>query len=120
MTIDALLRDWAGRWGELPAVLGGDAALTFAALDAAADAWAAALTGAGCAAGSRVALWAANQPAWLAAAFGVWRSGATLVPISTFVTERELADIVAHADVDAIIAQSRMGCLLYTSPSPRD
>ncbi|MBX3023824.1 acyl--CoA ligase [bacterium] len=109
MTLDALLRDWATRWGGYTAVLGGDTALSFAALDDAATRWAATLAGAGAGPGSRIALWGANQPAWLAAAFGVWRAGATLVPVSTFATERELGDIIAHADVDAMIVQPRMG-----------
>lgn len=109
MTLDALLRDWAARWGSHVAARDAAGALTFAALDAAATRWAARLAAAGCGAGSRIALWAANQPAWLAAAFGTWRAGATLVPLSTFVAERELADILQHADVDALIVQSRMG-----------
>lgn len=108
-TLDALLRDWARRWGPRPALIGGDTTLSFAALDAAADAWAASLARAGCRRGARVALLAANQPAWLAAAFGVWRGAATLVPVSTFVTARELGEILAHADVDAILVQPRMG-----------
>ena len=109
MTLDALLRAWARRWGERPALLGGGTTLSFAALDDAASAWSGGLAAAGCGPGARVALFAANQPGWLAAAFGVWRAGATLVPISTFVTARELGDILAHADVDGIIAQPRMG-----------
>jgi fatty-acyl-CoA synthase len=109
MTLDALLGDWAAHWGAAPAVLGGDAALSFADLDAAATRCAARLRAAGLGAGSRVGLWAANQPAWLGAAFGVWRAGATLVPLSTFATRPELAAIVAHAQIDAIIVQPHMG-----------
>lgn len=109
MPLDELLRDWAARWGEHTAVRDAVDTLTFTALDAAATSWAARLGAAGCRPGSRIALWAANQPAWLAAAFGVWRAGATLVPISTFVAERELADLLQHADVDALIVQPRMG-----------
>lgn len=108
-TLDALLRDWARRWDQRPAAIGGGARLSFAALDAAAAAWATTLAGAGCAPGARVALLAANQPAWLAAAFGVWRAAATLVPVSTFVTARELGEILAHAEVDAVVVQPRMG-----------
>ena len=53
-------------------------------------------------------LLAGNGPEWLAVAFGVWRAGATLVPISTFVTARELGEILAHADVDALVLQPRL------------
>ena len=61
----ALLRDWARRWGDRPAVIGGGATLSFAALDRAADGWAAALERAGCAAGARVGA-ARRQPAGVA------------------------------------------------------
>lgn len=108
VTLDGWLRDWARRWPDRPALIGGGESLSFTALDAAADAWAARLQRHGLGAGQRIALLGANQPAWLAAAFGVWRSGATLVPVSTFVTGRELGDILAHAEAGALIAQPRM------------
>jgi fatty-acyl-CoA synthase len=82
--------------------------LSFAALDAAADRWAVHLARAGVSPGQHVALLAANSPAWLATAFAVWRLGATLVPISTFVTPRELWEILAHADADVLVAQPRL------------
>jgi acyl-CoA synthetase (AMP-forming)/AMP-acid ligase II len=109
VTLDAHLRDWARRWPDRPAAIGGGTSLSFAALDAAADTWAAHLAGIGVAPGAHVALLGANHPAWLAAAFGVWRARATLVPISTFVTARELGEVLAHADVSAMIVQPRMG-----------
>lgn len=109
ITLDAALRDWAARFGDRPAALGSGQRLGFAALDRAADAWAAQLAAAGVRRGAHVALLAANQPAWLAAAFGVWRAGATLVPVSTFATPRELGAILDHADVDAIVVQPCMG-----------
>src|SRR6185369_5557344 len=49
-----------------------------------------------------------NSPAWVAAAFGVWRCGATLVPISTFVTARELGEVLHDADVQTLIVQPRL------------
>jgi len=55
-----------------------------------------------------VGLLAGNGAAWLAVAFGVWRAGATLVPISTFVTAPELATLLAHADVDTLVLQPRL------------
>jgi acyl-CoA synthetase (AMP-forming)/AMP-acid ligase II len=108
-TLGAALREWAARFGDRPAAIGSGQRLSFAGLDRAADAWAANLVGAGLGPGAHVALLGANQPAWLAAAFGVWRAGATLVPVSTFATARELGDILDHADADAVIVQPRMG-----------
>ena len=101
--LGAALHVWARRYGDRPAVIGETGALAFAQLDTAADAWSAALRGGG---DTRIGLLGGNSPAWLAAAFGVWRAGATLVPISTFVTGRELADILEHAELDTLIVQS--------------
>jgi acyl-CoA synthetase (AMP-forming)/AMP-acid ligase II len=106
--LSALLRGLASRHAERAAATGEDSALDFAALDRAADGWAAKLERAGARKGSRIALLAGNGPAWLAAAFGVWRGGSTLVPISTFVTSRELGEIVTHADIDYLVLQSRL------------
>jgi len=90
------------------AVAGERNTLSFAALDAAASAWAASFTAAGLRRGAHIGLLAGNTPDWLAVAFGVWRAGATLVPISTFVTARELAETLGHADVGALVVQSQL------------
>ena len=105
--LGAALGVWARRYGGRPAVVGRAETLSFAELNRAADGWAGALAAAGCR-GRHVALLGANGPAWLAAAFGVWRVGATLVPISTFVTARELAEVLGHADPSALIMQPRL------------
>lgn len=104
----AALRGWARRYGERPAVVGERDGLSFAALDRAADAWARAVRAAGGGPSTHVGLLAGNSPHWLAVAFGVWRAGATLVPISTFVTARELGEIVEHADVETLVLQPRL------------
>ena len=102
------MTDLAGNHAERPAVVDAGQTLTFAALDRAADHWAAAFHCAGFGHGAHVGLLAGNSPEWLAVAFGVWRAGATLVPISTFVTARELAEILIHADINALIVQPRL------------
>ena len=102
------LRALATAHGERPAVIGESSALSFAALDQMADRWAAGLLHAGYGPGAHVALLAGNSPEWVAAAFGVWRAGATLVPISTFVTARELGEILAHADANILLVQPRL------------
>ena len=106
--LSALLHRWAQHYGERAAVIGEHGTLAFADLDRAAGAWAKRLRTAGCGVGTQVGLLAGNSPAWLAAAFGVWRSGATLVPISTFVTARELGEILQDADVATLIVQPRL------------
>jgi fatty-acyl-CoA synthase len=105
--LSGLLREVAAAHADRPAVIGEHDALSFAELDAAAHAWAAAFRGAGLR-GKHIGLLAGNGPVWLAIAFGAWRAGATLVPISTFVTARELAEILAHADVETLVVQPRL------------
>jgi fatty-acyl-CoA synthase len=106
--LGSALRNWSTRYGDRRAVLDELGAFSFAALDTAADAWAAALRGGNVGSGASVGVLGGNSPAWLAAAFGVWRAGATLVPISTFVAARELAEILAHADVEVLILQPHL------------
>ncbi|HXQ20512.1 MAG TPA: class I adenylate-forming enzyme family protein [Candidatus Acidoferrales bacterium] len=101
-----LLRQLAAQHGERPAVIGEHNALSFAALDRAADAWSGLVAAYG--RGAHIGLLAGNGPAWLAVAFGVWRAGATLVPISTFVTARELGEVLEHADIDLLVVQPRL------------
>jgi fatty-acyl-CoA synthase len=107
-TLGALLSDLAARHDQRLAVACGERELTFAQLDAAADRWAVALRRNGIGPGKHVGLLAANGVDWPAAAFGTWRAGAALVPISTFVAARELEELLHHADVDLLITQSRL------------
>jgi fatty-acyl-CoA synthase len=99
-----LARIHEGRW----AVRGEHSQLSFRALDQTADRWARALVSADCGPGRRVGLLAANRPEWLAVAFGTWRAGATLVPLSTFVTGRELAENLVDAALDLLVVQPRV------------
>jgi fatty-acyl-CoA synthase len=106
--LDAFLQRIAHAYGERDAVVDETEALTFHGLAACAEAWAARLYRHGVRPGSHVGLLAGNGAAWLAVAFGVWRLGAVLVPISTFVRPRELAEILSHAGVECLVLQSRL------------
>ena len=106
--LSALLRGLGVAFGDKAAVTDREHGLSFAALDLAADQWSAGLRAASLGPGSHVGLLAANGPEWLAVAFGVWRAGATLVPISTFATARELRQVLVHADVDLLVATPRL------------
>ncbi|MBI3786197.1 MAG: acyl--CoA ligase [Deltaproteobacteria bacterium] len=106
--LSAFLRRLASKHGDRPAVIGESMALRFSDLDRAASTWARKLEVCGFGRGTHVGLLGGNGPRWLAAAFGVWRAGATLVPISTFVTPRELGETLSHADVAALIVQPRL------------
>lgn len=103
-----LLHSLARAYPDNVAVVGEILTLTFPELDAVASDWAGALRRAGCGHGSHVGLLAGNRPEWIAAAFGICRAGATLVPISTFVTAPELQQLLEHADLDALVLQPRL------------
>ncbi len=106
--LGALLHHLRGEYGGRLAAGDKTEDLSFSALDVAADRWAAALQESGYGPGRHVGLLAGNSPTWLAVAFGAWRAGATLVPISTFATARELGEILVHADVDLLVLQPRL------------
>ena len=54
--------------------------------------------------GTRTALLMPNRAEWLATAFGVWRCGGILVPLSTLARPRELAHFLRSADVALLVA----------------
>jgi len=76
------LRSSASRYPHDPALAWGEEAVTYAALDAAADAVAADLAASGVAPGDRVALWGESTPAAVAALWGIPRAGAATVVLS--------------------------------------
>ena len=55
--------------------------------------------------GTRVGVLMPNRAEWLAAAFGVSMCGGVLVPLSTFATAEELAQLVAHSGIAVLVAQ---------------
>jgi acyl-CoA synthetase (AMP-forming)/AMP-acid ligase II len=59
--------------------------------------------------GSRVATLMANRPEAVAAFFGAALAGAVVVPLSTFSTRAELAQLLAHSDASVLLAQTTMG-----------
>jgi acyl-CoA synthetase (AMP-forming)/AMP-acid ligase II len=69
----------------------------------------AALLAAGVGAGSRVAIWMANRPEAVAGLFGAALAGAVAMPLSTFATSHELAEILRAGEPDALLMQATMG-----------
>ena len=55
--------------------------------------------------GTRVGLLVPNRAEWLAAAFGAALCGGVIVPLSTFATGEELAQLIAHSGISVLIAQ---------------
>ncbi len=75
------LRSSAQRLPGAPALVGGGRVLSYADLDAAADAAAAALAAGGVVPGDRVAFWGEGTAAAVAAVWGIPRAGAVAVPL---------------------------------------
>lgn len=84
-----------------------DQSLTYAELDDETLTLAAALIELGIKRGTRVGLLAANGIEWALTAFAVMRIGATVVPLSTLLTPRELAANLRAAGVAHLIAAER-------------
>lgn len=79
---------------------------TFADLDAASDALADRLQGAGVAAQDRVLMLAENCAAAVAALFAAWKLGAVIIPFNARQTRAEVARIIHHATPAAVLTTS--------------
>ena len=100
-TTSRLLQRVALRLANAEAIVDGDCRLTYAGLDAAVSAAAAALIGAGVVKGDRIAVWAPNSALWIVAALGLQRAGAVLVPVNTRFLGSEAAFVLkkSHAKI---------------------
>src|SRR5262249_38512539 len=92
--------------------------LRFRELADLADRVARALAARGVGRGTRVGLLLPNWPEWIAIAFGVWRCGGVLVPISTLYRPRELGHALGPARVSA--PRAVRGFLSPASPASRE
>jgi len=104
--VGALVRRAAARAPQHPAVVDvtGERTLTWADLDAAADAEAARLVGAGIAPGDRVVLVLPNGAGFCVALFGALRAGAIAVPVGQRSVAREVAEVLADARPAVVVA----------------
>src|SRR5262245_29153612 len=103
-TLPGLLSALATRFDASPALWSTRGTWTYADLDRRSALVARALAARGVGKGTHVGVILPNVPEWLAVAFGVWRCGATLVPISTLYRPRELHHALRLADVHLLIA----------------
>ena len=86
-----------------PFVVHGDRRLTYAQVDAQADALAAALHELGIEAGDRMALTLPNWPEFLVAAFAAARLGAVIVPLNPRFTTPELQYMLRHSETAVVV-----------------
>src|SRR5438445_770868 len=107
VTLPAFLDGLAARFGEREALVSARRRVTYAELAAESTAIARGLAARGVERGTRVGLLMPNWPEWIATAFGVWRAGGLLVPLSTLNRPREVAYCLAHAEVRVLVAVRR-------------
>ncbi|HEV2449882.1 MAG TPA: AMP-binding protein [Thermoplasmata archaeon] len=81
--LPSLLRDGAARFGDRPAVRFSERALSYAALDAESDRFAAGLAAAGFGPGDKLGLFLFNCPEFLLLWFGAAKIGVVTVPLNT-------------------------------------
>ncbi|WP_210492044.1 class I adenylate-forming enzyme family protein [Patulibacter sp. SYSU D01012] len=124
---DVLLRDALARTPDATAIVQGDRALSFAALDARAGEAAARLRTLGVAPGDRVALLYPNDPGYLVAFLGVLRAGAVVVPLSSRSGRTALGValedaaprlVLAHPDLVALARELRPDALVAPADGP--
>ncbi len=115
LTVGGVLEAVAARHGAAPALAfedpvgpGGAVRWSYADLRSVARRVAAALVVAGLDTGGRVGILAGNRPEAVAAALGTALAGGIAVPLSTFSTRQELADLVARSRVEILITQRRL------------
>lgn len=105
-TLGDLIDEVAARRPRAQALAFRDQAVTYAELQAQADALARALLASGVARGDRVAVLLPNRPEWVVAALAIAKVGGILAAISTFSTGRELGWMLEHSGAVALITVS--------------
>jgi acyl-CoA synthetase (AMP-forming)/AMP-acid ligase II len=90
-----------------PAVISGDAALTYAELRTEVSRLASALLARGMSKGDRVGLWCENSPFFVIAYLAIIRAGLAVVPFQTDAGRDTLERIVRQADLRTLLASRR-------------
>ena len=103
-----LLRRTAARLPDKLAVVSGERRLTFAEFEAAANRCAHALTARGLGKGDRLALLSHNCWQYVVVAFATAKLGVVLVPVNFMLGADEVAYILRHAEVRAIVAEDAL------------
>lgn len=88
---------------DLVQIVDQDGATSFGEVEAQSASIARGLIASGVGKGQRVGILLPNSSAWLAAWFGITRIGAVAVLVSTFSKGRELAHIIRHSDMTALL-----------------
>ncbi|GGV35836.1 acyl-CoA synthetase [Actinomadura cremea] len=103
-TLPGLLERAAARWPDVPAIVDGARAVSYAELLGAARTAAAELVRTGVAPSERVGIWLPNGLPWAVAAYGASFAGAVVVPVNTRYTVPEAADIIGRSRCRVVVA----------------
>lgn len=106
MTLDRYLALALSEFAQRPLVITDDASMTYTGIDLAATRVANMLRARGVRSGDRVAMLMANYPITVALLFGIWRAGATAVPLNTLYRSEELSFVLAQSSPRLVIAMS--------------
>src|SRR5699024_1147733 len=108
MDLTAMFESTAHKFPHKEALVFADTAATYAELLEASKKSAAALRDAGVAKGSRVGVMTFNTPGFVVAALGIWRAGATLVPINHKLSGTEVAYLAEHSGISLGIVSEEL------------
>src|SRR3954451_16208191 len=103
-TLSALVRSAARARPDAPAVVAGDARLSWSELDAAVGRAGAGFAARGLTPGERVAVQLPNGVDWLRAALGALRAGLVVVPVNTAYTDSELEYVLTDSGASLLVA----------------
>jgi long-chain acyl-CoA synthetase len=98
------LTESARRMPDKPAVILGEATMSYAELDALSDRVAANLTSSGVAAGDRVGLQLPNIPQFVVAYFGILKAGGVVVPMNVLLKAPEIEFVLRDSGARTLIA----------------
>ncbi len=102
------LRKTVQHHGQNPALYYFDKMISYKELDEMSDAFACALKDFGVKKGDRVALYLQNIPQFVIGQFGIWKSGAIIVPLNPMYREKELSYYFRDASVQALVCMESL------------
>ena len=111
-SIASALEWWARTKGDTDALVFADGPVSYRALRDWSGRIARRLADSGVAAGDRVALMGGNTAEWAAAAFGVIKAGAVLIPLSPRLVAAELHTLLTTSDATVVIADGAFDATL--------
>jgi fatty-acyl-CoA synthase len=120
LTFARFLADAAEAHRDRIAVVSDVGSVTYGELDARVRELARALIGAGVVKGARVAIWIANSPEWIVAAYAAASVGAVVVPVNTFASAAERDHILRHGDASLLLLQPALGKHAFLDDLLRD